>query len=240
VRGHGDTDWSNEDRSHLLAEASGSLVTIGFASVRNARRTGNRSALATGIAIQTAGDLSRGVHKLIGDANFYSAVTLARQVLETTQLIQYFQLSPDRAEFWLTASDSDMRKAVDFKPASLRRSTQSSDHMYGTHCFLGGHPRAVARHLLPGSPWRRTGDVIEVATPDGVEVSADLKALLLTDTLQHVYEAVTTAIEALDIEAIAALGPLEKTVTQRITELVQDLVRWRDQDPLARVGTIGV
>ena len=212
VSDHGRTDWSNEDRSRLLAEAAGFLVTIGFASVRYAARISNRPALATGVAIQTAGDLSQGVHKLIEDKNFYSAVTLARQLLETTQLIKYFQLFPDRAEFWLTASDSDMRKALDFKPGSLRRSTRSSDHMYDTHCFLGGHPRAVARYLLPGSPWRRTDDIIDATTQDGAKFSSDLKALLLTDTLQHVYEAITTAIEALDIEAIDALGSLAKTV----------------------------
>jgi hypothetical protein len=236
----GKTDWSNDDRGRLLAEAAGFLVTVGLASVRHAAKNGNRPALATGIAIQTAGDLSRGVHRLIEDKNFYSAVTLARQILETAQLIKYFQLSPERAEFWLTASDSDLRKASDLRPGSLRRSTRSSDRMYATHCFLGGHPRAVARYLLPGSSWRRTGDIIDVATQDGVKISADLKALLLTDALQHVYEATTTAIEVLDIEAIGALGLLENIVIQRTTELVRDLACWRDQDSLARVGTIGV
>ena len=233
-------DWSNESRSRLLAEAAGFLVTIGFANVMHAKKISNRPALAIGIAIQTAGDLSRGVRNLIEDKNFYSAATLARQVLETTQLIKYFQLSPDRAEFWLTASDSDMRNASDFKPGSLRRATRSSDRMYSTHCLLGGHPRAAARHLLPGSPWRKANDIINVATQDGTQISTDLKALLLADALQHVYETVLAAIETLDIEAINGLGPLEKTVTQRTDDLVRNLVCWRDQDPLARVGMIGV
>ena len=233
-------DWNNENRTRLVGEVAGFLVTIGFASVQHATKTNNRVKLATGIAIQSAGDLSQGLHKLIENRNFYSAATLARQVLEVTQLIKYFQVSPDRAEFWLTASDFDSRRAPDFKPASLRRSTDSSDRMYSTHCFLGGHPRAVARLLLPGSPWRRNGDIINVTTHDGVKVAVDLKALLLSDALQHTYETVLTAINVLDIEAINALGPLEETVTERTNELVRNLVGWRDQDPLARVGTIGV
>jgi hypothetical protein len=133
-----------------------------------------------------------------------------------------------------------MRRAPDFKPGNLRRLTGSSSAVYSAHCLLGGHPRQIARYLLPGSPWRTSDGSLTVTTTDGAEVTADIRALLLADALQHAYETVLAALEALDTEAIDALGPLEKTVTARTGDLLGRLARWRDNDLLARVGTIGV
>jgi hypothetical protein len=230
---------SNDSRGRLLGEASGFLVTMGFAMAVRGTREKNRSTIAIGVTVQIAGDLSRGLHILIDAGNYYAAVVLGRQLLEATQLIRYFRAAPARAEFWLTATDADMRKAPDFKPAALRRTTHANDRMYDTHCLLGGHPRSMARLLLPGSLWRKPGDVCSLPRTDGTSVEADLKAFLLTDALQHIYETVLAALEVLDLDALQVLGVLEDNAVERTSELVKNLVAWRDNDPLSSVGSIG-
>jgi hypothetical protein len=233
------SEVSNEDRDRLLGEAAGFLVTLGFAMVQHGRKERNGQAVAAGIAVQTAGDVSSSLRRSIQYREFYSAALLGRQILEVCQLIKYFGTAPERAEFWLTASDEEMKKAPDFRPKALRESTRSSHRMYNTHCCLGGHPRSMARLLLPGSPWRRHGSVIDL-TEAGFDVRTDVKSLLLTDALQHVYETVLTTIEIMDIDVIESFGSSEDSITNRISELVRGLTYWRDHDPLARVGSIGV
>jgi len=187
----------SESRGKLLGEVAGFLVTLGYAMAAHGTKHKNAHTVAIGVAIQIAGDLSRGVHKLIENGNYYAAVALSRQLLEATQLIKYFQAVPERGVFWLNATDSDMRSARDFKPAALRQATQASDSMYSTHCALGGHPRSMARLVLPGSPWRGRDDVVTLPRADGTTVQADLRSLILTDALQHVYETVLATIKGL-------------------------------------------
>jgi hypothetical protein len=230
---------SSESRANLLAEAAGFLVTIGFATVAHGTEQKDVHKVALGSVMQIAGDLSRGLHQLIETRNYYAAGTLDRQLLEATQLIVYFRAAPDRAAFWLTATDDEMRDASDFKPAAMRRATQASDSMYSTHCALGGHPRSIGRALLPGSPWRRKGEVIALPRTDGTTVEADLKSLLLTDALQHIYTTVLVTIEALDLDALQTMGVLQGNISERIPELADALKTWRESDPLSTVGSIG-
>jgi hypothetical protein len=197
----------------------------------------NRDKAGMGIAtcVQISGDLARGIHKLADEGNYYSSAALGRQILESTQLIQYFSRHPDRAEFWLTASDDEIKNAPDFKPKALRNATTSSDRVYGRHCALGGHPRSIARMLLPGSPYRKSGETIDLS-PAGFNITTDIRALLLADSLQHLYGAVLATLEILDVDAFKELGHMRERSEQLTDDLVRHLVEWRNADPLAMVG----
>ncbi len=231
---NGDT-VTNEGRDRLLGDASGFLVTIGYAMMLKSNRDASRSAQAVATCVQVTGDLATGIRRLIGDRSYYSAAGLGRQVLESVQLIQYLAANPDRAEFWLTATDNQISRASDFRPGRLRAATASNDRTYSRHCFLGGHPRYIARMLLPGSPWRRPDEIIDLSSA-GFDIQTDLQALLLADSLQHLYDAVLVTIDYLDVEAFHELGSLKDRSVNLTDELVKSLVEWKRTDPLAKVG----
>src|SRR2546430_2890049 len=149
---------ANEARDRLLGEASGFLITSGMGMRIAAERARDLQANAAAICTQINGDLTGSQRDLIAHNNYYAAAALGRQVLETTQLLEYFFDNPDRAEFWLTASDEELKQAKDFRPFALRAATGASNDVYSRHCLMGGHPRSVGRLLLPGSRWRSKGD----------------------------------------------------------------------------------
>ena len=142
---------TNESRDRLLGEVGGFLVAAGLAMRVKGEQDRNGLVSAIAVCTQINGDLARSQRDLVAARHYYSAAALVRQVLETTQLVQYFSDRPDRAEFWLAASDEEVRGASDFGPAALRRATGSSDAVYSRHCLMGGHPRSVAQTLLPGA-----------------------------------------------------------------------------------------
>lgn len=225
----------NDGRSQLLGNVAGFLVTIGYAMSAWSQKNQDKAGAGIATCVQISGDLARGIHKLINEGNYYASATLGRQILESTQLIQYFSIRPDRAEFWLTATDAQMKSASDFKPKQLREATASSDSVYDRHCALGGHPRSIARMLLPGSPYRRSGEIIDLSSA-GFNITTDIRALLLADSLQHLYNAVLATLEILDVDAFKELGQLRERSEQVTHDLVRRLVEWRNVDPLARVG----
>lgn len=226
---------TNSTRDSMLAEIGGFLVTAGLAMSLKSRRESDEGRLAIATCVQISGDLAVGLRQLIGERNYYSAAALGRQILEATWLIQYFAKSPERARFWLNATDEDLRNSQDFRPASLRATTGSSGEVYGKHCLLGGHPRSIARMLLPGSHWRREDEVIDLS-PAGFDIQVDIRALLLADSLQHLYATVLETIENLDLDAFQMLGPIEERTLDLTDKLVQGLVAWRQNDPLSQVG----
>jgi hypothetical protein len=225
----------NDGRSQLLGNVAGFLVTIGYAMWSWSQKTQNKAEAGIATCVQISGDLARGIHKLITEGNYYASASLGRQILESTQLIQYFSISPERAEFWLTATDAQMKRAVDFKPKKLREVTASSDRVYDRHCALGGHPRSIARMLLPGSPFRRPGEIIDLSLA-GFNITTDIRALLLVDSLQHLYDATLATLEVLDVNAFMELGELRERSEQLTDDLVRRLVKWRNTDPLATVS----
>jgi hypothetical protein len=229
------TEMTSERRSKLLGEAAGFLVTAGISMTQYATSRKDEPGTALGAVVQVAGDLARGLHSLHENRNYYAATALSRQLIETSDLVSYFNASPTRATFWLNATEDEVRKAADFQPKTLRRKARSSYKVYSDHCLLGGHPRTLARYLLPGSPWRRPGASIKLPTANG-STKADLKALLITDALQHTYETVLVTIEALNLDSFQVLGLTEDHTTQLIGKLVEDLVAWRKHDPLATAG----
>jgi hypothetical protein len=228
-------EFNDETRDRLLGEVSGFFTTIGFAMAQRSYKLGDQAASATAICVQTNGDLSESYRDLIHARHYYPATVLGRQLLEVTQLIEYFMIKPERARFWLTASDEDLKKAGDFRPAKLRAATSASDWVYDRHCFLGGHPRSIARMLLPGSPWRRPNDVIDLSSV-GLNIRTGIQGLLLADCLQHSYDAVLATIQSLEMEAFDELGPLKEQSVELTDNLIQRLVAWRATDPLATLG----
>jgi hypothetical protein len=228
-------DVDNDTRDELLSEVGGFLVTVGYAMMRRSGKEQDEGRIAIATCVQLNGDLAQGIRKLIAEGNYYSSLALGRQVLETTQMIQYFTKVPARGAFWLTATDAQMRNAPDFKPKALRAATASSDTVYSRHCFMGGHPRSVGRMLLPGSPWRRQNEVIDLSSA-GFDIITDVRSLLLADSLQHLYGTVLATITALDVEAFQELGALQERSEKLTDELVSRLVAWRGADPLAMIG----
>ena len=79
------------------------------------------------------------------------------------------------------------------------------------------------------------GGLIDL-TPAGYDIQVDLRALLLADCLQHVYDAVLATIKVMDMKAFEALGPLEDRSVELTSKLVEDLRNWRKDDPLAMVA----
>lgn len=234
-----EADWSetidNHGRSRLLGDVAGFLVTIGYAMWPWSQKTQDKAAAGIATCIQISGDLAQGMHKLTSDRNYYACASLGRQILETTQLIQYFSINPGRAEFWISATDVQMKAAADFRPKRLREATASSPRVYDKHCALGGHPRSFARILLPGSPFRRTGEIIDLSLI-GFNITTDIQALILADSLQHLYDATLATIQALDVNAFKELDELSERAEQLTDDLVRHLVEWKNIDPLAGVG----
>ncbi len=134
-----------------------------------------------------------------------------------------------------TANTTKVRNTSDFKPKKLREVTASSDRVYDRHCALGGHPRSIARILLPGSPFRRPGEIIDLSLA-GFNITTDIRALLLADSLQHLYDATLATLEVLDVNAFMQLGKLRERSELLTDDLVRRLVEWRDTDPLATVS----
>ena len=99
---------------------------------------------------------------------------------------------------------------------------------------MGGHPRSVARTLLPGSRWRAGDEVIDLAA-EGFDIQADLRALLLADSLQHLYDTVRVTVDALDEDVIEAMDSAVSFV-DLTSKLIEDLTAWRSDDPLAAVA----
>jgi hypothetical protein len=225
----------NDVRSQLLGDVAGFLVTIGYAMSSWSQQTRDKAGTAIATCVQISGDLARGIQKLTTGGNYYASASLGRQVLESTQLIQYFSIRPEHAEFWLTATDAQMKRATDFKPKQLREATAASNRVYDRHCALGGHPRSIARILLPGSPFRRSGEIINLSAA-GFNITTDVRALVLTDSLQHLYDATLATIEVLDVNAFKELGELRERSEQLTDDLLHRLIEWRNMDPLAAVG----
>jgi hypothetical protein len=225
---------TSETRDRLLGDVGGFLVTAGFAMRAMGEQKQNTHVSAVAVCTQISGDLAGSQRDLIAERQYYSATVLGRQVIETTQLVEYLSNHPDRAVFWLTASDDELRSASDLRPAALRRATGSSDAVYSKHCLMGGHPRSVARLLLPGSRWRVGDEAIDLSA-EGFDIQADLRALLLADALQHVYDTVRITVEVLDEEVIEAMDSAMSFV-DLTTKLVADLTAWRSNDPLAAVA----
>ncbi|MFG2018285.1 hypothetical protein [Actinomadura geliboluensis] len=233
--------YTNELRTALLEESAGFIVTAGYVMAHHAQQTGDQAKLAVGTAVQICGDLSRGILRALSERHYYTAAAAARQLLECNDLIHYLGRNPSRAVFWMTADDEKMRKAADFTPTRMRGKAGSSEKEYAYHCHLGGHPRSIARILLPNSPYRARGAQIPLVR-NGKPVHADLDGLLLSDALQHVYDAVTNTIEVLDLDAfrgggaLRRLGVTETGVRKKIDSLVVRLCEWRAADPLAETG----
>lgn len=206
--------------------------------VIDGRKRNDSVAEANGACIQITGDLTRSISAIVAERRYYSAVLLGRQIIETTHLLEYFRIKPDRATFWLTATDNEIQNARDFRPLNLRTSTGNGNAAYSRHCALGGHPRSMARILLPGSHLRSKETSIDLR-PFGVTWVASLHSLILTDTLQHGYEAVTAAIEALGESSLSTLGEAEGHIIQLSDELIRDLVSWRRKDHLATITPQG-
>ncbi len=226
---------TNGARDRLLGETSGFLVTMGMGMRIASERARDTQARAIAVCTQINGDLTGSQRDLIANSNYYSAAALGRQVLETTQLIEYFSSHPDRAEFWLTASDEELLRANDFRPYALRAATGASNDVYSRHCLMSGHPRSIAVLLLPGSRWRASTELIDL-TPAGYDIQADLRALLLADCLQHIYDAVRATVKVVDVKAFEAMGALEDRSVELTSKLVEDLRNWHTNDPLATVA----
>lgn len=136
---------TNEARDRLLGEASGFLVTIGMGMRIAAERARDLRASAAAICTQINGDLTGSQRDLITHNNYYAAAALGRQVLETTQLIEYFFDNPDRAEFWLTASDEELKQAKDFRPSrSVPLRAPATMSIVGTASWAATHVRLAA------------------------------------------------------------------------------------------------
>src|SRR5256886_16316400 len=87
---------ANEARDRLLGEAGGFLITNGMGMRIAAERARDLQANAAAICTQINGDLTGSQRDLIAHNNYYAAAALGRQVLETTQLLEYFFDNPDR------------------------------------------------------------------------------------------------------------------------------------------------
>ena len=224
----------NDGRRQLLGEVAGFLVNMGYAMSSWSQQTQDKAGLAIATCVQISGDLARGIHKLTTGGNYYASASLGGQILEATQLILYLSAHPERAEFWLTATDDQMKKATDFKPKQLREATASSDMVYNSHCALGGHPRSIARVLLPGTTFRQRGEIIDLSSA-GFNITTNLRALLMVDGLQHLYDTTLATYQILDVNALEELGELRETEWQD-NDFVRRLMKWRSTDPLAAVG----
>jgi hypothetical protein len=207
----------------------------------HAQQTGNQARLAVGTAVQIGGDLSRGFLRALSERHYYTAAAAIRQLLECNDLIHYLGRNPSRAAFWWTAEDEEMRNADDFRVARLRHAAKSNGKEYAYHCRLGGHPRSIARILLPNSPYRTQGARIPFER-NGELAHADLDGILLADALQHASDTVAKTIDVLDIAAFNSsesnlrMKISEAGVVQMIDRLCARLYEWRTTDPLAEAG----
>jgi hypothetical protein len=224
----------NDMRSRLLGEVAGFLVTIGYAMSSWGQQTQDKAGVAIAACVQISGDLARGIHKLTTGGNYYAAAPLGRSILESTRLIHYFSVHPERAGFWLTATGDQINNATDFKPEQLREAAESSGMVYDSHCALGGHPCSTARMLLPAGPFRPPGEIIGIS-PAGFNITTDLQAPILADSLQHLHDATLMTRVALGINAFWELGELRERSEQLTDDLVRRLEEWRSTDPLAAV-----
>lgn len=215
----------------MLAEAGGFLTTLGYMSIKASVESGEDAHRANATCVQILGNLLRGQRSLLADDNYYSAAALGRQVIETTHLLDYLRRNPDRATFWMTAGDSEVRAAQDFKPWALRAALQVSGAPYSNHCALGGHPRASARDLLPGSSFaHRTLPI------DGVDHQVTGADLCHADALQHARQATIAALEATDAIEPGAVSLSEDGFHSRASAFVEKFATWQSVDPLATVG----
>ena len=228
----GEIDWAADGaRERLLSEVAGFLTTFGHVVKQAATEeasTDDQRAIAT--CIQMIGTLVRGQSALLEHRNYYATAALGRQVIETTHLLVYLDSHRDRASFWLTASDQEIKGANDFRPGSLRRATSASDYPYSTHCAAGGHPRRTGAFLLPGSPLRARGDQLQVP---GLDSPVSLHDLITADALQHAHEATHASIVAADELDPRGLPLTEEQFVAMATQLTSRFGAWRASDPLA-------
>jgi len=221
-------EWTLAERLRLCREAGSMLTVLGYAANSATQADASPHRAAAALLLQTAGDLVRASGLLIKKGHLYAVAALSRQLLEITYLLQYFLIAPDRASFWLSASDKELRLAQDLKIGELRKAVGDADPHYSHHCALGGHPRRLAALLLPGSPFGKRGHGLEVQTRAG-EIKLSLRDMLTIDLLQHLRPLLIVAIESLE--------PSDFELYQEQTDrLVKDFTSWFKQDPCSTVA----
>ncbi len=101
------------------------------------------------IAIQMAGETSRGAVSLLRDRNRYGAAALVRQLVEIEYLLYLFAIDRDEPLKWASMDHDAVRR--EYMPARMRE--RASDRFraseYSIHCQVGGHPRYGAAYVLP-------------------------------------------------------------------------------------------
>lgn len=138
------------ERRNLLRDVRSFFTVIGYEWRSRSSEASSPTRIANGLLLQMAGDLISGALACIEEDNFYAAAALGRQLLEITDLVKYFIAYPERATYWLSASDGELRKASDFKLGALRNAVgtepalQPPLHARGTPAPMVGVP--ASRH----------------------------------------------------------------------------------------------
>jgi hypothetical protein len=221
-------EWVSDTRRNLCQRIGEALSSLGI-QLRQLASVGPEVKVA-GILSQMASDLTFGALAAFDVHRFYSFAALGRQLLEIRDLIEFFRTRPDRANFWLAASDSEMKSAKDISPGAVRNALNVDGRAYSHHCAVGGHPRMTGALLLPGSGWLQAGATVPMPV-DGGTVEVGVRDALLTDLLQHLRPVVLAVIETAPLEGLEA--QFEQT-----NSLVNDIVGWVQNDPLAMTGKL--
>jgi hypothetical protein len=197
-------------------------------SLRTSTATIEHKTLAIAQLMQMAGDLTKGAITSLRADLLYATAALSRQLLEIRDIAVYFNIKPERAEFWLNATDEEIKNAADFKPARLRRAAGAADAIYSHHCSIGGHPRSNGAILLPGSRWRQDDGAFSIPGPSGPLI-VDPRNTLAVDLLQHIHPLLLAFFEGLELAEI-------ERYEDQFRPVALEIKRWIDEDPYAWIS----